>query len=1069
MLAVHALIGLAAVMPAAAHDNNVEWSGISHVDPWDRDPYVPVDGEPFTLYFQTYDFDLTSARLYWDDGSPHWVDASYSHDRGIYDVWEAVIPCTAPNAVISYYFELTDGSDVDYIGPIGLSDNAPASGWTINFNTYLHAPLGSTPLADGGAVFKVWGGAGGATCSVAGTFNGWNAATNPMVKNGEIFTARINSVPVGSQYKYVFNGTTWKSDARGRRLNSGDNYNTYLVDPTSYVWTTPPTFPMTSFEDAVIYQLHVGTYAGRNDGNNFGTSPATYRSIVDTHLQHIVDLGVNVVQLMPVTEFPTDWSAGYNPISQFALEWKSGTPDDFKYMVDKFHAAGIAVTLDIVWNHFSGSDNFLWLYSGTGDPGQIYFDGDGATGQFETPWGSQADFDSLDVRNYFADSARMWMEEYRLDGFRMDATDYMNPPNGQGPGWGLMQRFNNEADQRNRDHLLYAEQLPDDYYVTRLTSQGGAGFDSQYHDRYKWALRNAVFAAASGTPNINELRASILGGLNDSHNIYSEGQTGTQLVRYWELHDETWASSGHERAVNTIDTTAPHDDQYARGRTLYAHAVTMFSPGIPAFFMGAEFLEDTNFGTSNGNRIDWSKATTYANYLQAFKDMIRIKHENPGFRSNAGVQVNHSNESLDILTIHRWDGSGNDLLVVASLSNGDQSNYRIGFPQGGFWNEIYNTQSASYGGSGVGNFGGITANQGAYDGYPQSAFITIPARSVTVFRFETCTNNGQCDDGIGCTTDACVQGACRNTPNTALCPDDGVFCNGEEFCEEGAGCVSTGNPCPPRSCNEGDAVCEFESENPSYILAELTACLAGPGQSPDPQNSTACSQSCLDRYDFDGDFDVDLADFSLYQLTANVEITSFVGDATGWLNAANGEASYAFDSFVPGLAFGAGALTPASTTLNLPVGVSLTITDSTGTGALYDNVSRPQLSDALIGAVGTSKWEFSQPIYGLYTFVAAMDSGITAKMTLYKGGSPLGSITRDNAGSTTLAAGMGFISNIGVDRIDFTVVGPDTQVLIGANNGINGAQSNLGTITIPGYSGPTGTTVQLDFAVTTTP
>jgi 1,4-alpha-glucan branching enzyme len=871
MLSFQALIGLAVFLPAAAQDNSVEWNGASHLQAFDRRPLCPVDGKSFTVYFQTYRFDITSARVYYDDGTLRSVAATYSHDRGPYAVWKAVLPCTLPDAVAEYYIELTDGSDTDFLGPAGMSESPPASGWVIDYATLSHAPLGATPISGGGAVFKVWG-KGATTCNVAGTFNGWSTAANPMAKSGDFFTARVNSANPGGQYKYVFNGNHWKPDARCRRLNPSDQYNSYVVDPLSYDWQSSVNFQLPDHEDMIVYQLHVGAYAGRNDGNNFGSAPATYRSIVDTHLDHLVDLGVNVVQLMPVTEFPVDWSGGYNPVSQWAIEWKSGDVNDFKYMVDKFHQAGIAVTLDVVWNHFSPTDNFLWSYTGGGSVGQIYFDGDGATGQWETPWGSQADFDEPNVRDYYADNALYWIEELRLDGFRFDATDYMHSPNGQGSGWGLMQRTNNEMNQRAADKIAYAEQLPDNYFFTRPTSQGGAGFDSQYHNGYKWAMRNAIFAAASGTgsANITDVRNRILGNFDDGTNVVGVGQTTTQTFKYFELHDEAWPSSGGQRMVKSIDTTFPHNDQFARGRTLYGHAVTMFSPGIPAFFMGAEFLEDTDFEASQNNRIDWSKPATYPDYLLAFKDMIRIRKENPALRSNAGVQINHTNEAKDIFTMHRWDGSGNVVMVVASLANEDQVNYRIGFPQPGTWHELYNTQAAIYGGNGSGNGGSITTNLGAFDGFTQSAEIVVPRMSVTVFRHETCTSAAQCGDAIACTIDACVQGGCVNAPDDSLCPDDGIFCNGEERCVKGAGCASSGNPCDELNCDENAQICTPASVNPQAVFIALADCLSGPLQTPAPLETAECTASCLAQFDLDVDNDVDLRDFHAFQQSSGL-------------------------------------------------------------------------------------------------------------------------------------------------------------------------------------------------------
>ena len=714
---------------AATHDDNVEWNGISHIGWLDRSPLCPINGESFEVRFQAYHYDLTAARVHVDDGAETWVDAVWLQRKGPYDVWTATIPSTLSNQ-LAYYIELTDGAETDYLGAAGMSSTPPVGDeFVIDYSTLSHAPLGATQTSDGGAVFRVWA-PGVTTASVVGEFNSWFIGLSPLTQTGEYFAGKAVNVDDEDEYKFVFDGSLWKPDARARGLNGGSSYNSIVYDPFAYTWGDEA-FTVPAFEDMIIYQMHVGTFSGRNDGG--AHNPATYREVVDLHLNHLIELGVNVVQLCPITEFPWDWSAGYNPISMWAPERALGSPNDFKYMVDKLHQAGIAVTLDIVWNHFSGSDNYLWNY--TGD--QVYFD-DPA---FETQWGAQADFDRWEVADYFADSALYWIDEFHLDGFRSDGTDFLDPPNGQASGWGLMQRFNDEMNRRAEQKITVAEQLPDNYYVTRPTSQGGAGYDAQYHDRYKYAIRNAVFAAASGDPNMAELSSTIQGDLNDGHNIVAEGQKLSQLVRYVELHDEAWPSSGGQRLVVTIDPTAPHDSEWARGRTLLAQGIGMFIPGIPAFLQGAEFLEDTDFGSgswdnSPENRLDWSKPSTYDDYLLAFHDMIAVRRSNCGLRANAGIQLYHFNESGNVIGWHRWDVSGNDLWIVASFNNGNFYDYHIGFPQAGRWYEIFNSQASVYGGNGEGNGGLIDTSAVSKDGYAQSAWITIPRMGLLVFRHE---------------------------------------------------------------------------------------------------------------------------------------------------------------------------------------------------------------------------------------------------------------------------------------------------------------------------------------------
>ncbi|MBI3758819.1 MAG: alpha amylase C-terminal domain-containing protein, partial [Deltaproteobacteria bacterium] len=214
---------------------------------------------------------------------------------------------------------------------------------------------------------------------------------------------------------------------------------------------------------------------------------------------------------------------------------------------------------------------------------------------------------------------------------------------------------------------------------------------------------------------------------------------GTYLTRYFELHDEVLASTGGSRAVNWIDTTAPHDDMWAKGRTKLAQGLTLFVPGIPAMFMGSEWLEDANLcaGDSNGScRIDWSRNATYAHIVQYYHDAIAVRKANGCFRSNAGWQVSHVNDGGNVLAFQRWDGSGNVCLVVANFSNNDYYGYRLGFPQSGCWQTVLNSQSSFYDGDNVGN-SAITTEGTAWDGFAQSALVDLPQMGLMVYKWGT--------------------------------------------------------------------------------------------------------------------------------------------------------------------------------------------------------------------------------------------------------------------------------------------------------------------------------------------
>src|SRR5262249_16393275 len=162
---------------------------------------------------------------------------------------------------------------------------------------------------------------------------------------------------------------------------------------------------------------------------------------------------------------------------------------------------------------------------------------------------------------------------------------------------------------------------------------------------------------------------------------------------------------------------------------------------IPEIHQGSEWLESTDFGAGspNGdNRIDWSLLGTHANIYRFFRDVIAVRKANGAFRSNAGYQVFHVNDATNLLAMQRYEARGNVCVVVGNFNNRDLFNYRIGFPQSGVWTELLNSQSSLYDGDNVGNGGSIQTQPQAYDGYQQSAAITVPQMGLLVFRWNRC-------------------------------------------------------------------------------------------------------------------------------------------------------------------------------------------------------------------------------------------------------------------------------------------------------------------------------------------
>jgi 1,4-alpha-glucan branching enzyme len=283
--------------------------------------------------------------------------------------------------------------------------------------------------------------------SVAGSFNGFNANSHFLVAEPEgWWSLDVLYAGVGARYKFVIrNGSQvlWKRDPWARRLTNSVG-DPLVYDPSAYEFQSTG-FVTPHWNEAVIYEMHAGTFgalAGESVPSNFDACIA--------NLEHLQELGVNCVELMPVNEFAGDVSWGYNLAHPWSVESAYGGPDALKRFVDACHARGIAVILDVLYNHWGPSDLDLFRYDGWSEFGHggIFFYND--TPRAETPWGARPDFGRPEVRSYIRDNALLWLEEFRIDGLRLDATKYIRSAPEYGidipDGWSIMQWINDSID-----------------------------------------------------------------------------------------------------------------------------------------------------------------------------------------------------------------------------------------------------------------------------------------------------------------------------------------------------------------------------------------------------------------------------------------------------------------------------------------------------------------------------------------------------------------------------------------------------------------------------------------------
>jgi 1,4-alpha-glucan branching enzyme len=585
----------------------------------------------------------------------------------------------------------------------------------------LKEGMGATPYpprvrGGGGVSFRTWAPFAQGVYLV-GDFQGWIPWITPMAaeSNGH-WSLDVRGLGDGAQYKYVIwtgSQLLWRADPRARDLvNSAGN--SVVLDSSGWNWSGPA-YGTPAWNDLVIYELHVGTFEDQPGG-----APGTFASAIQ-RLDDLVEIGVNAVELMPVCEFPADFSWGYNYSHPFAIETAYGGAEGLQQFVREAHARGIAVLLDVLYNHWGPNDLPHWVYDGWSiSPwGGIYFYNSVLA---QTPWGdTRPDFGRPEVRSYIRDNVMYWLDEFQVDGYRWDSTSNIRKgPLGDIPeGWSLMQWCNDEIDNFQPWKISIAEDMyeaPNDW-ITKDTGAGGAGFDSQWDALFVHPIRAAVITPNDDNRNMWEVRNAI------AH--YYNGDA-FQRVIYTESHDEV--ANGKSRLPEEIFPGQP-DSYWSKKRSTLAAAIVLTSPGIPMLFQGQELLEDGHF--EDTDPVDWTKKTTFAGIRLMYGDLIRLRRDwyatTRGLKGN-NTNVHHVNDVDKVIAYHRWDqgGPGDDVVVVANFRNQSWNSYRIGLPRAGVWKVRFNSDWSGYD-PGFGDHPSldVTAQSTPWDGMPFSAELSF--------------------------------------------------------------------------------------------------------------------------------------------------------------------------------------------------------------------------------------------------------------------------------------------------------------------------------------------------------
>ncbi|WP_230471140.1 alpha-amylase family glycosyl hydrolase [Hymenobacter jejuensis] len=589
----------------------------------------------------------------------------------------------------------------------------------------LQAGMGAIPHASG-TTFRVWAPHAKAV-SVIGTFNDWNAKTHPLKAEGNGYWAADVAAQPGAEYKFwIRNGkqVLKRNDPYARAVTNSAG-NSIVFDP-AYDWEDDH-FEMPAWNTLVIYELHVGTFNPKSPDE-----PGTFYDVIEK-LPYLQELGINAIEVMPATEFPGGRSWGYNPSHPFALETDYGGPQGFKELIKQAHRHGIAVILDVVYNHFGPGDLDLWQFDGwsENDGGGIYFYNDWRA---ETPWGhNRPDYGREAVRRYIRDNALMWLEEFRVDGLRLDSISHVrnvhgsdNPETDLPDGWSLMRWINEEIHAHMPWKITIAEDLQGNEYITRSADQDGQGFAAQWDAAFVNIVRDALITQSDDDRNLS----AVAGAIGTSYN-----GDAFQRVIYTESHDEV--ANGKSRVPEEImPGEAAH--WYPKKRATLGAALVFTSPGVPMIFQGQEFLAEGYF--SDDQPVQWHRATELAGLVNLYRDLIRLRrnlHGTTNGLTGQHTEVFHINDEDKTIAFRRWadgDGGPNDTtIVLANFADRTHEAYTVGLPAEGQWHVRFNSDWQGYD-EGFGNFEsfGAEAEEGEYDGMAWHGSFGLAPYSVLI-------------------------------------------------------------------------------------------------------------------------------------------------------------------------------------------------------------------------------------------------------------------------------------------------------------------------------------------------
>ncbi|MBX3271537.1 MAG: 1,4-alpha-glucan branching protein GlgB [Sandaracinaceae bacterium] len=591
--------------------------------------------------------------------------------------------------------------------------------------------LGARPTASG-ASFRVWA-PDAERVSVIGDFNGWDPRAHPLVSRASSGTweGEVAGVARGALYKFWIRGKNGHEEAKADPyglMHETPPKSASVVWDLDYAWGDQAWMKARAERNSTrapmaIYEVHLGSWRRVPEE---GDRPLGYREIAPLLAAYVRDNGFTHVELMPVMEHPFGGSWGYQVTGYFAPTSRYGTPQDFMYLVDHLHQAGIGVILDWVPAHFPTDAHGLALFDGT----HLYEHADPRLG-FHPDWRSAIfNYARHEVRAFLVSSARFWLEAFHADGLRVDGVasmlylDYSREegqwiPNRDGgrenyAAIDFLRQLNESVYGAHPDIQTIAEESTSWPMVSRPTFMGGLGFGLKWdmgwmHDTLRYLQRDTVHRRF----HHNEITFRSLYAFHESFVLPLS-------------HDEVVHGKG------SLLNKMPGDrwQKFANLRLLFAYMYSQ--PGKKLLFMGSEIAQWREW--SHDVSLDWHllEEPAHEGVRRLVADLNRAYTAEPALHARdteaSGFEwIDGSDAEQSVLAYARKGEDGHPpVVVVVNFTPVVRHDFRVGVWAGGAWTEILNTDSEIYGGSGVGNLGRAVAEEVPAHGRPRSLRLSLP-------------------------------------------------------------------------------------------------------------------------------------------------------------------------------------------------------------------------------------------------------------------------------------------------------------------------------------------------------